>query len=318
MRTALRSSRRSWPTAPPANCEDRALVDAHRGAGARSQLHLCCRYIATDDGKLRSADVRDQLLRGEWAAQVRGAPLPQHLPERGALPAAEAPQASRGCPLLQVCSVLCPLQEGGSGSGSGSGAEPPKDRERAPAVRVIYPSPPLELNATQFALNRSGTFAALAGPSAEVRPRGASGDCAGLWQPPSGSSRARQQGPVAGGSRRGLWQSPAPCSLYKSPTHGVAAARRPANCIACPCSRPVLGPTLAITYPSLPRSSAAAPFTRIGPGIQRGGGGGPQQLPALAGGRPRHCRGGAPGPHALRVPGRAARAAGAVPHTQYM
>jgi nuclear pore complex protein Nup88 len=71
-------------------------------------------YVACDDGSIKAADVRQQLLSGAWA-------------ERGT--------KADGAPPLRL--------------------------------RTLTASPPLELTAAHFALNRSGTYAAVAGSALE-------------------------------------------------------------------------------------------------------------------------------------------------------
>ncbi|KAL4436121.1 hypothetical protein ABPG77_005569 [Micractinium sp. CCAP 211/92] len=72
-------------------------------------------FVAGDDGTIKAADVRQQLLSGTWA-------------------------------------------QGGPASGG---------KLAQPAVRTITTSPPLELTAAHFCLNRSGTYAAVAGCALE-------------------------------------------------------------------------------------------------------------------------------------------------------
>lgn len=74
-------------------------------------------FVVSDDGTIKAADVRQQLLSGAWA--------------QGGLPA-------------------------------DSSAPPPP-----PSLRTITANPPLELTAAHFALNRSGTYAAVAGSALE-------------------------------------------------------------------------------------------------------------------------------------------------------
>ena len=120
-------------------------------------------YVACDDGSIKSADVRQQLLSGAWA-EVRSPAPTANVPDLGGVPGKQTgcllpmllpPPCTRWVPRVPSCTP--PLTQGGA---KADGAPPLR-------LRTLTASPALELTAAHFALNRSGTYAAVAGSALE-------------------------------------------------------------------------------------------------------------------------------------------------------
>lgn len=140
----------SWHTVEPASCECCSGVPPSGAARApvltpRPSLRPCS-YVACDDGVIRAADLRQQLLSGAWA-QVRR--WRRRVFER------------RPVALLHSCCLPTSARLTLSQGGARADSPPP------PRLRTISTSPELNLTAGHFALNRSGTYAAVAGSALE-------------------------------------------------------------------------------------------------------------------------------------------------------
>lgn len=140
-------------------------------------LDTLCSYVACDDGSIKAADVRQQLLSGAWAEVGRCWQLFTEFLAR--LPGKLLGQCSR---CRDACVLPCYFSGGTFCPCCGAvyathppAPAPPRSQSGAKAdgaaaplrIRTLTSSPPLELTAAHFALNRSGTCAAVAGSALE-------------------------------------------------------------------------------------------------------------------------------------------------------
>lgn len=107
-------------------------------------------YVATDDGKIKFADVRQALLENSglqvtaWQVSMLAAPSAGAMAKQG----------------LVDANHLC--------ANHGRSLQ---DAAALPPVRVVQPDPELQMTVAHFVLSRSGSYAAVAGPTLEVHLR---------------------------------------------------------------------------------------------------------------------------------------------------